>query len=143
MPMVGIPSRNPASPRSASIDQCSFGAPGLDGIADVLERQVERRLMQLLNELAGVGFVARGCMLVMNCQAHIVSLPFKQCVAARFRGDDAQSVTANQRPCRSSLVSPLDGLVRLSDKIERVINQLPKILTNLTFDLSCLLGISF
>jgi hypothetical protein len=76
MPLVGIPSRNPASPRTASIDQSSFGASELDNFADVLKGEVERRLMQLLDELAGQGLVARGRQLVMNGQAHIVSLPF-------------------------------------------------------------------
>ena len=31
--------------------------------------------MQLLDELAGMGLVARGRQLVMNRQAHVVSLP--------------------------------------------------------------------
>jgi hypothetical protein len=75
MPLVGIQSRNPVSPRTASIDQSSFGAPGLDRIADALEGQVERGLSKLLDELAGVRFVSSGCQLVMNRQAHIVSLP--------------------------------------------------------------------
>jgi hypothetical protein len=76
MPLVGIQSRNLASPRTASIDQSSFGASELDNFADVLEGQVERRLTKLLDELAGVGFVSRGRQLVMNRQAHIVSLAF-------------------------------------------------------------------
>ena len=59
MPLVGIQSRNPASPRTASIDQSSFGASELDLIADVPEGQVERHLPKLLDELAGVVFVAR------------------------------------------------------------------------------------
>jgi hypothetical protein len=57
MPLVGIQSRNPASRKTASIKQSSFGAPGLDCIADVLERQVERGLPKLLDEIASVGFV--------------------------------------------------------------------------------------
>jgi len=60
MPLVGIQSRNPALPRTASIDQSSFGAPELDDFAHVLERQVERRLPKLLDQLAGVRLVARG-----------------------------------------------------------------------------------
>ena len=49
----------------------------LDYFADVLEGQVERRLPKLVDELPGVCFVARGgCQLVMDCQAHVVSLPF-------------------------------------------------------------------
>jgi len=40
----------------------------------VLEGQVERGLTKLLDELSGVRFVARGCQLVMNGQAHVVSL---------------------------------------------------------------------
>ena len=51
-------------------------APELDNFADVLEGQVERRLTKLLDELAGVRFVARGRQLVMNRQAHVVSLAF-------------------------------------------------------------------
>ena len=51
-------------------------APELDNFADVLEGQVERRLPKLLDELAGVRFVARGRQLVMNRQAHVVSLAF-------------------------------------------------------------------
>jgi hypothetical protein len=51
-------------------------APELDYFADVLEGQIERRLSKLLNELAGVPFVARGRQLVMNGQAHVVSLAF-------------------------------------------------------------------
>jgi hypothetical protein len=50
--MVGIQSRNPASPRTASIDQSSFGASELDNFADVLQGQVERRLTKPLDELA-------------------------------------------------------------------------------------------
>jgi hypothetical protein len=42
----------------------------------VLERQVERRLTKLLDELAGVLFVTRGRQLVMNCQTHVVLLAF-------------------------------------------------------------------
>ena len=59
MPLVVIQSRNPASPRTASIDQSSFRAPELDDFADVLEGQIERRLPKLLHELPGVRFVAR------------------------------------------------------------------------------------
>jgi hypothetical protein len=33
-------------------------------------------LTKLLDELAGVRLVARGRQLVMNCQAHVVSLAF-------------------------------------------------------------------
>ena len=75
MPMVGIQSRNPASPRPASIDQSSFGASELDDFAHALEGQVERRLPKLLHELAGLGLVARGRQLVVNGQAHVMSLP--------------------------------------------------------------------
>ena len=47
----------------------------LDNFADVLERHVERRLMYLLDDLAGQGLVARGCcQVVVNAQAHIVGL---------------------------------------------------------------------
>jgi hypothetical protein len=46
----------------------------LDNLADVLEGQVERRLPKLLHELAGVRFVARSRQLVMDREAHIVSL---------------------------------------------------------------------
>jgi hypothetical protein len=74
MPLVGIQSRNRASPRAESIDQSSFGAPGLDHFADVLKGQVERRLTKLVDELPGVCFVARSRQLVMNGQAHIVLL---------------------------------------------------------------------
>ena len=42
----------------------------------MLEGQVERRLTKLLDELAGVRFVACGRKLVMDCQAHVVSLAF-------------------------------------------------------------------
>ena len=43
----------------------------------MLEGQVERRLPKLLHELPGVRFVARdGRQLVMNGQAHVVSLAF-------------------------------------------------------------------
>src|ERR1035441_1177682 len=68
MPLVVIQSRNPASPRTASIDQSSFGAPELDNLADVLEGQIERRLPKLLHELSGVCIVARGCQSVVNGQ---------------------------------------------------------------------------
>jgi hypothetical protein len=64
MPLVGIQSRNPASPRTASIDQSSFGESEPDNFADVVKGEVERRLMQLLDDLAGVLFVARGRQLV-------------------------------------------------------------------------------
>ena len=74
--MVGIQSRNPASPRTASIDQSSFGAPELDDLADMRKRRVERRLPKLLNQLEGVRLVARGRQLVVNRQAHVVSMPF-------------------------------------------------------------------
>jgi hypothetical protein len=57
----------------------TFAALKLDNFADVLERQVERRLPKLLHELAGVRFVARCSQLVVDCQAHVVSL-------ARSRG---------------------------------------------------------
>jgi hypothetical protein len=49
-------------------------SPELDNLADVLEGQVERDLTKLLDELPGVCFVARSRQLVMNGQAHIVSL---------------------------------------------------------------------
>jgi hypothetical protein len=39
----------------------------------VLEGQVECRLPKLLYELAGVRLVARGCQLLVNRQAHVVS----------------------------------------------------------------------
>ncbi len=42
----------------------------------MLEGQVERRLSKLLDQLAGVRFVARGRQLVMDGQAHVVSLAF-------------------------------------------------------------------
>jgi hypothetical protein len=76
MPLVVIPSRNPASPRTANIDQSSFGVSELDDLADALEGQVERRLMELLDDLVGLGLVARGRQLVVNRQAHVVSMPF-------------------------------------------------------------------
>jgi hypothetical protein len=46
--------------------------PELDNLADVLEGQVERRLPKLLDQLAGVRFIAPGRQLVMDGQAHIV-----------------------------------------------------------------------
>jgi hypothetical protein len=76
MPLVGIQPRNPVSPRTASIDQSSFGASELDNLADVLEGQGERDLMQLLDDPACVRFGSRGRQLVVNSQAHAVSLPF-------------------------------------------------------------------
>ena len=76
MPLVVIQSRNPASPRTASIDQSSFGASELDDFADTLEGQVQRRLTKLLHELAGVLLVTRCRQLVVNGQAHVLSLPF-------------------------------------------------------------------
>ncbi|MGO8925926.1 MAG: hypothetical protein ACLQU3_03375 [Limisphaerales bacterium] len=48
----------------------------LDDLADVLERQIERRLPKLLDQLAGVRLIARGRQLEMNGQAHVVSLAF-------------------------------------------------------------------
>ena len=48
----------------------------LDDFANMLEGQVERRLVKLLDELARVRFVARGGQLVMNRQSHVVSLAF-------------------------------------------------------------------
>jgi len=50
--------------------------PKLDDFADVLKGQVQRGLTKLLDELAGVRFVAPGRRLVMNRQAHIVLLAF-------------------------------------------------------------------
>jgi len=50
--------------------------PELDNLADMLERQVKRGLTKLLDQLAGVRLVARGRQLVMNRQAHVVSLAF-------------------------------------------------------------------
>lgn len=50
-------------------------APQLGDFAGVRKRQAERRRPKLLDQLAGVRFVARrGCQLVVNRQAHIVSL---------------------------------------------------------------------
>ena len=46
----------------------------LDDFADVRKRQVERRLPKLLHELAGVYFVASRRQLLMDCEAHVVSL---------------------------------------------------------------------
>ena len=48
----------------------------LANFANALEGQVERRLMELLDELAGVRFVPRGRQLVVNGQAHVVSQAF-------------------------------------------------------------------
>jgi hypothetical protein len=45
-------------------------APELGNVADALKGQVERRPPKLLDELAGVRFVARGRQLVVNRQAH-------------------------------------------------------------------------
>ena len=49
-------------------------APEVDEVTDMPEGQVERRLPKLLDELAGVLFVARGGQLIMDGQAHIVSM---------------------------------------------------------------------
>ena len=49
-------------------------ASELGNIADALEGQVERRLPKLLHELPCVRFVARGCQLIMYCEAYVVSL---------------------------------------------------------------------
>ncbi|MCX6930229.1 MAG: hypothetical protein NT154_44520, partial [Verrucomicrobia bacterium] len=51
-------------------------APALGNFADAIKGQVERRLSKLLHEVASVIFVTRGRQLVMDCQAHIVSLAF-------------------------------------------------------------------
>ena len=74
MPLAGIQPRNPVSPRTASIDQSSFGAPELDNFADVLEGQVERRLTKLRHELPDVRFGSGGRQFAMNRQAHVMSL---------------------------------------------------------------------
>ena len=46
--------------------------PPTGNVADVLEGQVERGLMKLLDELAGLGFGSSGRQLVVNGQAHVV-----------------------------------------------------------------------
>jgi hypothetical protein len=51
-------------------------APELGNFADALKGQVEHRLSKLLDELARVRFVSSGRQLVMNRQAHVVSLAF-------------------------------------------------------------------
>jgi hypothetical protein len=76
MPLVIIQSRNPASPGTASIDQSSFGALKLGDFADPAKGRVERHLMKLPDQLPGLGLVARGRQLVVNGQAHVVSLLF-------------------------------------------------------------------
>jgi hypothetical protein len=50
-------------------------ALNLHNLADMLERQVESRLTELLHEFAGERFVSSGRQLVVNSQAHVVSLP--------------------------------------------------------------------
>ena len=49
-------------------------APELGNFADVLEGQIQRGLTKLLDELEGVRYVARRRQLVINRQAHVVSL---------------------------------------------------------------------
>jgi hypothetical protein len=70
----------PETDAVSGADRCWPGAPNAllaperDDFADVLEGQVERRLTKLLDELAGLGLVARDRQLIVNRQAHIVSL---------------------------------------------------------------------
>jgi hypothetical protein len=45
-------------------------------VTDALKGQVERRLGKLLDDLSRVRFVARDGQLVMDCEAHVVSLAF-------------------------------------------------------------------
>ncbi|MCX6922580.1 MAG: hypothetical protein NT154_05100 [Verrucomicrobia bacterium] len=54
---------------TSSSSPWSCATSRFDNIADVLKEQVERRLLKLLDELAGVRFVASRRQLVMNGQA--------------------------------------------------------------------------
>ena len=84
----------------------ALAALELDDFADVLEGQVERRLPKLLHELARVRLVARGRQLVMNGQAHFVSL-------ARMVQRHGQSVTHEMALAARTSYSPaLEALQR-------------------------------
>jgi hypothetical protein len=66
----------------------------------MLDGQVEYRLSKVLDQFAGLRCVARGRQLVVNCQAHIMSLSFMvQCFGRSVTHEMALASSQRGRTC--------------------------------------------